>query len=533
MKPIRIKNSKFIQGSVVLMSAALVGTMVLQLIWFTQAYDLKSKDFDAAVNRALYETSEKLENMELKDLFISNVNELNYSNPGLTLSNFYRNDQTGKLHINILNLNPDSSKYRQSLKNSSIELKDSSDENVGRIIRLPDGSSIIWKNDYYNTNELSPSRKRERKVKETAFEVFSRYMSELEQTFSKGNRITNPVLVDSLLKKNLAKQGISASYTYGIYFPVGDSLTYMSENETFDELKNTHYFVRLYPDDFFSQPQFLLIRFQDKASSIFKSMNYILVLFLVFTTIIIGVYYSTIKNFIRQKKLSELKTDFINNMTHEFKTPIASISLAADSLVNPKIIQDPEMIRRYSAMIKEENRRMNRHIESVLQSAILEKGSLVLRSEVVHLHEIIENASENIRFQNSVKAAEFVLELNAQNCQIQGDEVHLTNVFLNLFDNAIKYCDKEPKIVIITENPTPGTIEIKVKDNGIGIPREHLSEIFKKFYRVPTGNVHNVKGFGLGLSYVKSIIELHNGSIFVESQQTKGSTFTIKFEQIF
>jgi two-component system phosphate regulon sensor histidine kinase PhoR len=276
----------------------------------------------------------------------------------------------------------------------------------------------------------------------------------------------------------------------------------------------------------FAASQYLVIDFSAKTASIIAELQTIILLFLLFSAIIIGVYAYTLRNFIRQRKLSELKTDFINNMTHEFKTPIASISLAADSLKNPKILQNPELILRYGEIIKEENRRMNRHIEAVLQSAILEKETLQLKREKLGVHTLLETAVDRVRFQQSEKEIRIAEEYEAADDRVFGDEMHLVNVFVNLLENAVKYCPTVPEIIIKTKNEDDKLI-ISVSDNGIGIKKEDLKEVFQKFYRVPTGNLHNVKGFGLGLHYVKSIVEMHGGEVKAESIFGKGSTFTV------
>lgn len=227
-----------------------------------------------------------------------------------------------------------------------------------------------------------------------------------------------------------------------------------------------------------------------------------------------------------QKKLSEIKSDFINNMTHELKTPLATISLAIDALTNEKVIHDTSKIKYYSGMIKEENKRMNKQVEKILQAARIERQEISLNLQQLDVHEIIRKVADNLELQIQEKHGRLALSLTAQNQIINADEVHFSNIIFNLLDNAIKYSNESPRIEVETLM-NGNALLIKVKDNGIGMNKETQNRIFEKFYRAHTGNIHNVKGFGLGLSYVKAMVEAHNGKIKVESVVGKGSIFTI------
>jgi len=231
---------------------------------------------------------------------------------------------------------------------------------------------------------------------------------------------------------------------------------------------------------------------------------------------------------LRQKKLSEIKTDFINNMTHEFKTPISTISLSADTLLKPGIELKPERITRYAKIIKDEGLRLRNHVDKILEIAVLDAESPKFKNEDVDMNAIITKEAEIIRVKIEERNGEFHTELNATNATIKGDCDHLGNIIFNLLGNAIKYTEGEPEIIVRTENKGNKLI-ISVIDNGIGIPRKSKKYIFKKFYRVSTGNVHNVKGFGLGLYYVNKIVRGHRGQIKVESELGKGSTFSLIF----
>jgi two-component system phosphate regulon sensor histidine kinase PhoR len=245
-----------------------------------------------------------------------------------------------------------------------------------------------------------------------------------------------------------------------------------------------------------------------------------------FTLIIILVFAYTILVILRQKKLSDIKSDFINNMTHEFKTPIATISLAVDSIKDPRVKSNAEKFDYFTKIIREENKRMNAQVENVLQMAQIEKGDLNLKHELVNMHAVIFNAVEFIALQVENKEGEINVDLKAENPIVKGDPIHLSNVIFNLLDNANKYSPEKPKIIVESFNLKDGLV-VKVIDHGIGMTKDTQKKIFEKFYRVSTGNIHDIKGFGLGLSYVRAIVEKHNGTIKVESHLGKGSNFEI------
>ncbi|MBL7745117.1 MAG: HAMP domain-containing histidine kinase [Chitinophagaceae bacterium] len=261
----------------------------------------------------------------------------------------------------------------------------------------------------------------------------------------------------------------------------------------------------------------------------FKSLRYNFISAILFTIIIIAAFYLTVRTMLRQKKLGEIKNDFINNMTHEFKTPIATISLAVDAMKNEKVLQDREKISYFSTIIKEENQRMNRQVETILKASQLEKQEVELNLKPVHVHEVIKDVADNFALQLQQKNGRAELLLNAENDYIDADEVHFSNLVNNLIDNAIKYSkDNTPVFVKISTQSNGKNLIIRVEDNGIGMNKETVKRVFERFYRAHTGNIHNVKGFGLGLSYVKTMIEAHHGEIKVESTLGKGSIFTIE-----
>lgn len=267
---------------------------------------------------------------------------------------------------------------------------------------------------------------------------------------------------------------------------------------------------------------------KEDKNYILRKMGWIIGASVLFTSIIISAFALTVRTLFTQKKLSEIKSDFINNMTHELKTPLATISLAIDALTNEKVIHDTDKIRYYSGMIKDENKRMNKQVEKILQAARIEKQDIRLNLQKLQAHDIIHKVADNLALQIQERNGTLNLKLNAPDQLIEADEVHFSNIIFNLLDNAIKYSREQPAIEVETQK-AGDMLAIKVRDNGIGMNKETQSRVFEKFYRAHTGNLHNVKGFGLGLSYVKAMVEAHGGRVKVESTLGKGSTFTVYF----
>jgi two-component system phosphate regulon sensor histidine kinase PhoR len=260
---------------------------------------------------------------------------------------------------------------------------------------------------------------------------------------------------------------------------------------------------------------------------ILSSLKWMFAGAILFMGVIIAAFYITIRTLLNQKKLSEIKSDFINNMTHEFKTPIATISLAVDALKNEKVQAEPDRAKYFTGIIKEENIRMNKHVETILQAALMEKEEFRLNKKTLSVHKIIKQTIDKYQLQLQKQEGQVHELLNATNDSIEGDEVHFTNAISNLMDNAIKYSNGAPDITITTHTTKKHFI-IQIADKGIGMSRETEKRIFEKFYRAHTGNIHQVKGFGLGMSYVKTVIDAHEGTIKVSSTLGKGSTFTVE-----
>lgn len=273
-------------------------------------------------------------------------------------------------------------------------------------------------------------------------------------------------------------------------------------------------------------PENLYLHILEPRSFLIRKMGWMIFASIFFTGIIISAFALTVRTLFNQKKLSEIKSDFINNMTHELKTPLATISLAVDALNNNKVIHDTEKIQYYSGMIKEENKRMNKQVEKILQAARLERQEIKLNLQQLNAHDVIRKVTDQLTLQIEEKSGALTLKLNAPKSLVTADDVHFSNIIFNLLDNAIKYSKDNLQITIET-SLSGNHLAIKIRDNGIGMNKETQSRIFEKFYRAHTGNLHNVKGFGLGLSYVKAIVDAHHGKVRVESAPGKGSTFTV------
>lgn len=276
--------------------------------------------------------------------------------------------------------------------------------------------------------------------------------------------------------------------------------------------------------------QLYLIVPADSSVYILHSMGWIIGGSILFTLIIITAFALTVFAMLRQKKLSEIKSDFINNMTHEFKTPLATISLAVDAISNDKVIKDKNKVNYFTGIIKEENKRMHRQVETILQSALLDRQEIRLNPKEINVNKIIETSVQNLELQLKDREGNVTMNLLADNPFLYADEVHFSNMISNLLDNALKYSEMHPDITVSTANRKKCII-ITVADKGIGMSRETSARIFEKFYRAHTGNLHNVKGFGLGLAYVKAVVDAHEGKIKVESAPGKGSKFEMEFPQ--
>ncbi len=343
------------------------------------------------------------------------------------------------------------------------------------------------------------------------------------------------------LRIELENQGIKLDYDFGVFsneindfiltngnYNVNIGETQMSDMGMAKNLVKSMHQVNLFDSEGSEPAGSLRVFFPKKTSFLIKSILPALISSILLTGLILFCFVYTINVILTQKKVSLMKTDFINNMTHEFKTPIATISLAADSINNPMVKSKPDMIERYADIIKQENRRMLNQVEKVLQIARLDKKDFQLKIVSLNLNDLVNTAMENSRLRINKRGGHINAYLKSNRANIYGDENHISNVLHNLIDNAIKYSERAPEIEIETSDAKNG-VEVAISDRGIGMSKDDLKKIFEKFYRVSTGNLHDVKGFGLGLSYVKAIVDAHKGKISVESEQGKGSTFRLFF----
>lgn len=332
--------------------------------------------------------------------------------------------------------------------------------------------------------------------------------------------------VKQILKNNLQEKGIEQPFELGITNEKGNLFPVTASVDSFS-LVNSKMQARLFPGDIIPQENFLFIHFPNKSAYVFRQIWLPVLSSVLFIVVVIFCFVYAIRVIIRQKNLSEIKNDFINNMTHEFKTPIATVSLAVEALQDPELLNQESFRKRYLSIIKEENKRLGGQVEKVLQAATLEKKEFRLKLEYVDLTEILINAKSQFELQVENRGGKITLENVMSDPNLMSDPFHLLHILNNLLDNANKY-SKESPIIHIKAWDQNGFAFVSIQDNGIGMSKEVTKKIFDKFYRVPTGNVHDVKGFGLGLSYVKTIIEAHKGEISVNSEPGKGSIFTIK-----
>jgi signal transduction histidine kinase len=337
----------------------------------------------------------------------------------------------------------------------------------------------------------------------------------------------NKKSLQAVLSKSFTDKGIDLPFEFAVVSPSNDSNPIPIRSAGFHkEYETTGHRVSLFPNDLFQKPDMLLVYFPGQKTHVLKSLALLLMGSILFTLIIILSSGASIVVMLRQKKISDIKTDFINNMTHEFKTPIATISIAADSITNPRVISEPGTIKNLTRIIKEENNRMNTRVEQVLQMALLDSRDFKLRPVLVDMNYLIEKAVAHYRLQIEQREGSLITRLEAENSMIEVDEDHMRNVLLNLLDNANKYSIVKPEIEVFTLNRS-GKFFFGVQDRGPGMSQDTQRKVFDKFFRLTSGNIHNVKGFGLGLSYVKAIVLAHHGEIQILSEIGKGSRFEI------
>ena len=467
------KNSKYIQVIIFLSSFALFGFLLVQLYWAKNTFNEKKNNFHTLFEICVTEIGDELREKIL--------NESNYSIP--------------KIGGNILPV--------QKRFGSNSEFSDT-------------------------LKKISNSEKSISEKRKDLFRIINKKLA-LNININLDKALSEKEVI-SLIEASLQKHGIKNDFHYSITDENG--LLFLSNFENIDNSileRSTSYSVEFLNDDLFNEKKVFTLYILKLRWSIAKSFTPVLILSMLLILIILGTFIYSIRVIQNQKKNTRIKTDFINNMTHELKTPIATIGLACEALTDKNIKLDKSSQNRFLTTIKSENVRLGKLVENVLESSVSVKASPELKLEVFNIEEVIKKAIKSIQLSYNTRNGKIKTDFLAQNKIIEADKLHITNVIHNLLDNSLKYSSKSPLVTISTRDVIGGLI-IRIKDNGIGIAKDNHKRIFEKLFRVPTGDLHNVKGFGLGLSYVKSIIDLHKGKIMVESKLGNGSTFTVNLK---
>ncbi len=513
---------------VVLMSFSLIGIIAVQLFWINNAVESRKAQFKNDVKIALANVYEKIKTTEVDKFYEDYEPILNNVQlaDGAEMKNylFQQLDEKGnkKFTIGATILEQNFKIPTGFLDNDSLVFKriTTKKDYFQATTTKREGDFSLHKNE----NRFSFTKREKILEKKYLENFFTSYLSvkPLNQRIS--NRELNTIIGDELRKRN-----IDIDYKYGVYNRDGLATKLKSGYYTINTKESLSY--PLFTDEEGNVDYKLYVTFPTKNKHILAGISNILLLSMFFIVIIIIAFSSSLYQLIQQKKISEIKTDFINNMTHEFKTPIATINLALDSIKNPKIINDNEKVLRYVKMIREENKRMHAQVENVLRISRLEKNQLDISKDAVDMHDIIEDAITHVSLLVDDRKGKITTKFTALQSEVLGNEFHLTSVIVNMLENALKYSEDAPEIKIETESTTKFFI-LKIKDKGIGMSKNAQKYAFDKFYREQKGNIHNVKGHGLGLAYVKEIIENHHGTVFVDSEKGIGSTFTVKIPLI-
>ncbi|MFC7358561.1 sensor histidine kinase [Jejudonia soesokkakensis] len=518
-------NKKLFILLIALMSLSLLGIIFVQGYWISNSYKTKEDQFNFNVKQVLIEVAkqvqfreaedyynvysgladsvEKPDNIAISELIYStrddNTNETIIFSDGILAEDY-------KISSNLLDYETDSFQFKKiTNKKTTRKIKKGIDEEG-------------------DTEVITESFRRLEDHERNQFEDFFKNIA-AKQPIHK--RVTTEE-IDSYLKEQLKSRDVKSTYSFAI-FSNGLATKVRSKNFKLDP--GSTYEVPLFVNDELNTSYQLYVNFSEKEKDVLNSILGMAVLSLVFTGVIVIAFANALSQIFRQRQISQIKSDFINNMTHEFKTPIATINLALDALKNPKVKDNQEFLSRYLGMIRDENKRMHAQVENVLRISKLEKNELDLPKERIKLHDVVEDAISHVSLIVEDKGGYVKTHFGALKSSVLGNESHLTNVIVNLLDNAIKYSEDSPKIDVFTEN-AKNAIFVKIRDQGIGMSKAVQKKIFEKFYREHTGDIHNVKGHGLGLAYVKRILDDHDAQIYVESDKDKGSTFIIKLHLI-
>jgi len=534
-----MSKNKFI-GLILMMLLSLAGIIWVQIIWIRRSLKISNIMFNRAVFASLNEAASTIESNRKMNFFFNSPMSVN--SPEGDISSYLRIGSYSSSDGNKINYSVTSQSVTGTVDSSGkIRLNDpvitktdttffSDSGSQTMILPQKQGDLTISGNSQLaqTGQESVPANRKEfidrvRKRRNEFQNMSDQMIAEVyqwERTMALDNNEVN-----FALDRSFHFSGIETPFEFAVIKDGKVQEGTFKKSGKNDFLKS-NYMVQLFPDNILKQNLILSVIFPERTNYVLGAMAWLLGGSLLFSFIILATFALSLFFIIRQKKISEMKSDFLNNMTHEFKTPIATISLAADTITNPKVINDEASIKHFIGMIKKENSRMNKKVETILQIASLDKKEIDFKFENVSMHSIIERAVETIEIQVHQKNGKISLNLNAAEPVIYGDYEHLTNLVNNLLDNAIKYSPESPDITVETKNNERGII-LSVEDKGIGMTKSVQSKIFERFYRQSSGNVHDVKGFGLGLNYVRAIIDAHKGNVTVTSEPGKGSRFDI------
>jgi len=519
-------NKKLFTLLVILMSLSLIGIIFIQAYFINSSLETKEDQFTFNVKKALSYTTTQIADNEYKK-YVKALNKI--------ISEGIDPDTTAIRNITIYkqdNLNNQIIVYNTGILEENFKVPSLIDLNVdslGLSNFIGKSTTKIYENnftgDMFSSNEQSFEKVLNMdKLQKATFET--QYKSEIKNTpIHKRVTVSD---VQKLLSKKLLEDNIDIEFQFAIFQnDVGTKIQSDNFNQSLPTTLETPIFLDENDESDFE----LLINFPARKRFILSSIVGVTLLSMLFTIIIIIAYTSALYQLIKQRKISQMKSDFINNMTHEFKTPIATINLALDAIKNPKIFSDNEKVMRYLQMIKEENKRMNAQVENVLRISQLQKKQLNISKDRYELHDLIYDAITHVELIVENRNGYIKTHFNAVKCSVLANDTYFTNVIINVLDNAVKYSEHAPKIDVFTEN-AGNNILLSIKDQGKGMNKAVQKRIFEEFYREYTGDVHNIKGHGLGLSNVKRIVENHQGVVSVESEKGKGSTFIIKLPLI-
>lgn len=533
-------NRKTFAFIMVLMGLSIAGIILVQIVWINNAIGVKNDLFDRSVNEALGQAVQRLEDRRNFRIFthVDDNDSLIWMQQGapppppVKFRQGRNNNFPGDFEFEV---ETDST----GKQTHTYTFSDDSGKQVhAKAIIVQDTTFDIGPGNYsYSFKKLDSLQQALDTMKFLAPGLNKRIELKAQNLLNFKHRVISEITefehkelplpeIADIVHRELMDKDVPIAFDLGI--SNNDTLVDRSPGADSLALVNTPYVVRLYPHAIFDRNTKLHLYFPAQGRFIYKSVICLLVASLAFSLIILLTFTLSILFMLKQKKISEMKTDFINNMTHEFKTPIATISLAADSIINEKVIREPERIGYFVEMIKKENTRMNRQVEDILTIARLDKKDFEFRWEAVDLHQLIADVSESIQLQVDKRGGELQMKLMAKNPIVTTDRIHCSNLVYNLLDNANKYSPDSPFIEIATRNTDKGVV-IAVTDRGIGMSKAVQSKVFERFYRQTSGNIHNVKGFGLGLSYVRAIVEANKGTIQVRSEPGKGSCFEVFF----